>query len=121
MPLQAALAARRSQKSSKQPLSTQQRKAMMALAPATVQPAGALEPCADLLPSGLDDARRDAQAPGTELRIAPVRLADPPERPFGQDSGVPASDIDAGEESAAGLAGAGFRLISSFSSLPGWK
>ena len=31
---------------------------------------GALEPCADLLASGLDDARRNAQAPGTELRIA---------------------------------------------------
>ena len=37
MALQAALAARRSQKSSKGPLSTQQRSAMMALAPATVQ------------------------------------------------------------------------------------
>ena len=32
--------------------------------------AGALEPCADLLASGLDDARRDAQALGAELRIA---------------------------------------------------
>ena len=29
--------------------------------------AGALEPVADLLASGLDDARRDAQAPGAEL------------------------------------------------------
>ena len=32
--------------------------------------AGALEPVADLLASGLDDARRDAQALGAELRIA---------------------------------------------------
>ena len=32
--------------------------------------AGALEPCADLLAAGLDDARRDAQALGAELRIA---------------------------------------------------
>ena len=37
MPLQAAFAARRSQKSSKRPLRMQQRRAMMALAPATVQ------------------------------------------------------------------------------------
>ena len=43
----------------------------MALAPATVQRMpGALEPCGDLLAAGLDDARRDAQAPGPELRIA---------------------------------------------------
>ena len=41
MPLQAALAARRCQKSSKQPLSTQQRRAMMALAPAGDGPAHA--------------------------------------------------------------------------------
>ena len=32
--------------------------------------AGALEPGADLLAASLDDARRDAQAPGAELRIA---------------------------------------------------
>ena len=38
--------------------------------------AGALEPCADLLASGLDDARGDAQSPGAELRIAhPVAVA----------------------------------------------
>ena len=39
--------------------------------------AGALEPCADLLASGLDDAPRDAQSPGAELRIAhPVAVAE---------------------------------------------
>ena len=50
----------------------------MALAPATVQRMpGALEPCADLFAPGLDDARRHAQAPGPELRIAhPVAVAD---------------------------------------------
>ena len=32
--------------------------------------AGALEPCVDLLAAGLDDARRDAQALGPELRLA---------------------------------------------------
>ena len=49
------------------------------------------------------------------------RPADPSGRPSGQDSLVPASDIDVGEESTAGPAGAGSRLISSFSSLPGLK
>ena len=44
---------------------------MMALAPATVQRMPArLSRAPDLLASGLDDARRDAQALGAELRIA---------------------------------------------------
>ena len=39
--------------------------------------AGGLEPCADLLASGLDDARGDAQSSGAELRIAhPVAVAE---------------------------------------------
>ena len=51
---QAAFAARRSQKSSKRPLSRQQRRAMMALAPATVQRMPArLSRAPDLLASGL--------------------------------------------------------------------
>ena len=75
---QAALPARRSQKSSKRPLSLQHRRAMMALAPATVQcmPARlSRAPMASLHPASTtpDD---HAKTPRSELRIAhPVAVA----------------------------------------------
>ena len=67
---QAAFAARRSQESSKRPLSRQPQGDDGFGASEGPAHAGALESCADLLASGLDDARGDAQVSGAELRIA---------------------------------------------------
>ena len=66
--------------------------------------AGALEPCADLLAAGLDDARRDAQALGAELRIAhavsvPEHIVNAPSR-LGRGVGLGAQRGDDGAEPA---------------------